>query len=174
MKNSSNNADKLRVYLKRLGNPYASLQVVDDVDVLDYSFAQTDERSEQVRRLRNPYATLAADEDLASISQEPVQVKPVSTRQQTLSKATFNARCREIFKQYIPHIEKGRIRKHHREFITRNESKSPTIRHLIVSELSKYDLSDLHGVSTQFNRERDTLTEQKLKYIAQKYIDNGD
>jgi hypothetical protein len=41
-----------------------------------------------------------------------------------LSKTEFRSACRAIFGYYIPAIENGRLRAHHREFIIRNESSS--------------------------------------------------
>jgi hypothetical protein len=83
----------------------------------------------------------------------------------SLSKEGFIAGCRRIFRQYIPSVEKGRLRQHHRDFITRNQGRGGSIRHLLLQELSKYDLSGLPGMEARFNRERNDLTDQKLKQI---------
>jgi hypothetical protein len=82
-----------------------------------------------------------------------------------LSKAEFRAACRAIFGYYIPAIEKGRLRAHHREFISRNESSSSERRFRLYSELKRYDLSSISGIHSHFNRERDALTDAKLREI---------
>ena len=79
-----------------------------------------------------------------------------------LSKTEFQSACRAIFRYYIPAIENGRLRGHHREFITRNESRSGEKRFRLFSELRRYDLSSIPGINPQFNRERDALTGAKL------------
>jgi hypothetical protein len=89
---------------------------------------------------------------------------PVSSTGSTLSKAEFRAGCRRIFGQYIPALERGRLRTHHRDFITRNESSSPARRHRLVKHLEKYDISKTHGVTAHFNR-GEPLTDEKLKQI---------
>jgi hypothetical protein len=82
-----------------------------------------------------------------------------------LSKTEFRAGCRAIFGYYIPAIENGRLRAHHREFITRNESSSGEKRFRLYSELKRYDLSSIIGINPHFNRERDALTDAKLREI---------
>jgi len=82
-----------------------------------------------------------------------------------LSKAEFRAACRAVFGYYVPAIEKGRLRTHHREFITRNESSSNEKRFRLYSELKRYDLSSITGLKSHFNRERDALTDAKLREI---------
>jgi hypothetical protein len=82
-----------------------------------------------------------------------------------LSKAGFRTTCRAVFGYYIPAIESGRLRAHHREFITRNESRSAQERFRLYSELKRYDLSSITGINPQFNRERDALTHTKLQEI---------
>jgi hypothetical protein len=65
----------------------------------------------------------------------------------------------------MPALEKGRLRDHHRDFIVRNESRSPETRHRLLALLAKYDLATHPGLTGQFNRERDVFTEQKLRTI---------
>ncbi len=163
MAENSGKPDYMRAYLKRLGNPYASLQVVDDAGQKDASIISNDPQRPYVRH-PYAYASMEADSDTAesdvtscAISKHPAKV--------VLTKAEFRARCRRIFEQYIPAIEKGRLRRYHRDFITRNESRTPTTRYLLVSELQKYDLSTIPGLKAHFNRETESLTEAKLKQI---------
>jgi hypothetical protein len=82
-----------------------------------------------------------------------------------LSKTEFESACRAIFRYYIPAIENGRLRAHHREFITRNESSSAQRRFRLHSELKRYDLASIPGMTPRFNRERDALTDAKLREI---------
>jgi hypothetical protein len=82
-----------------------------------------------------------------------------------LSKTEFRSACRAIFSYYIPAIENGRLRAHHREFITRNESSSAEKRFRLHAELKRYDLSSIAGINPQFNREREAFTGAKLREI---------
>lgn len=154
-----------RAYIRRLENPYASLEIPED----DFEVVQASDLSDKERlyRLRgNPYAKLAmeegGEEDAVST---PIVRQPVTPAPQSLSKKDFESRCRRIFGLYIPPLEKGRLRPHHRRFIERNGTRSPTARARLVRELEKYDLSSLHGVKAYFNRERDVFTEAKLQQI---------
>lgn len=134
-------------YLKLLGNPYASLQVVDP--------ACAEEAPEHLT------GQLFADESSPDIAAAP----PVATKVGTLSKKEFRERCRRIFEQYIPAMEQGKLRDHQRDFINRNELSSPAIRYALFAELKKYDLSSVSGLKGQFNREYDAFTDEKLKQI---------
>src|SRR5205809_6161751 len=108
----------VRAALRRLGNPYASLQIGDEVEVDDDFEVLTDEQHTYIHRLENQYAILSvalrAPEKSAEVS--------AATEEQPLSKADFDKECRRIFRPYIPALEKGRLRPHHRDFITRNHS----------------------------------------------------
>jgi hypothetical protein len=84
-----------------------------------------------------------------------------------VTKEEFEAECRRILMQYIPAAEAGRLRAHYREFIRRNLSRSAAIRAKILQLLKKYDISDRSGLAAQFNRERDEITEEKLRDIEQ-------
>lgn len=156
-------AEALKAYLKRMENPYLSLQVTDDAEdqtVIDATSAAIQPY------VRHPYAFLSAPENENDTPLHKVAVaRPVKKTSGTLSKAEFRHRCRRIFEQYIPAMEESRLRKHHQDFIARNESASPAARHLLFSELQKYDLSNEPGLRARFNRERDSLTEEKLKQI---------
>ena len=158
MSSPARKSPEVQTYLRVLGNPYASAQMFDDDE---------DVPKNAVYRLRgNPYAKLALEEVRQGLpnSESSVSSKLVPKRQsaQSLSKADFRAQARGIFEQYIPPIEKGRLRTHHRDFITRNEASSPSRRHRLIARLKKYDISAMQGIMPQFNRERDALTESKL------------
>lgn len=113
----------------------------------------------------NPYASIASldndDEDETDAPHRPDLIPG------ELSKVDFVAGCRRLFAQYIPSMERGRLRPEHRDFITRNSSRSAKIRFRLLKELRRYDLSDLPDVQPQFNREDDRLTAKKLIEIEQ-------
>jgi hypothetical protein len=90
---------------------------------------------------------------------------PEARKTGLLSKTEFRSACRAVFGNYIPAIENGRLRAHHREFITRNESCSGEKRFRLYSELKRYDLTSIPGITPQFNRERDAFTGAKLQEI---------
>lgn len=172
VKNQSANSDKIREYLRCLGNPYASLQVIDEVFEYESKSVVSQARRAHIRALQNPYANLATMEDLSASDTDMAAPKSM-TKSATVSKAAFREGCRSIFLQYIPALERGGrvLRRYHQDFILRNESRSPAVRYRLLSELQKYNLSDLQGLSTQFNREKETLTEEKLKLIERVAID---
>lgn len=94
-----------------------------------------------------------------------IQDDPEPGKVEGLSKTEFRLGCRVIFRYYIPALENGRLRARHREFITRNESSSGEKRFRLYSELKRYDLSSITGITPHFNRERDALTDAKLRDI---------
>jgi hypothetical protein len=160
----TNNGDRseiIKAYLRRLGNPYASLQIGDDVEGVE---ATKSPRDEQRLYVRHPYALIPQAEEAQETASDVVAKLPVSPTGGTLSKAEFRSGCRRIFGQYIPALEKGRLRAHHRDFITRNESSSPARRHCLVKHLEKYDISKTQGFTAHFNR-GEPLTDEKLKQI---------
>lgn len=166
VKKSLHYSAALKAYLKRLENPYASLQICDDVEKTEIEVHNDEQHS--YRLLQNPYAKLSMAgeaEEAEEASSKPIPMSPVASTRGSLSKAEFRVRSRRIFEQYIPALEKGRLRAHHRDFITRNQSCSPPKRYRLVKELEKYDLAKVHGLKAHFNREREALTSEKLKQI---------
>jgi hypothetical protein len=165
MKKPRRLSDAVKTRLRELGNPYASLQMFDEVeDVIveanDAPLGLTLKQSE------NPWATLYFKVDPTEKSAAMADVaKPKVAAKLKVSKSEFQQACRAIFRCYIPEVEKGRIRDHHRDFILRNESRPPATRHRALEELRRYDLSTIAGFQTHFNRERDVFTEAKLKEI---------
>jgi len=149
--------DALRV----LGNPYASLQAYEDPEIRSLT---AKERTYK-RRLEDPYASLSIGipEGTSSLAVKAPAVQPVG-----VPKAEFERECRRIFGQYIPAVEKGRLRRHHTNFITRNVGRAPGIRGALLAELRKFDLGDALGFRARFNRERDVFTEAKLREIELK------
>ncbi len=93
---------------------------------------------------------------------------PAAGKAGELSKTEFRSACRAIFRNYIPAIENGRLRGYHREFIGRNESSSGVKRFRLHAELQRYDLSSITGINPQFNREREALTDAKLREIERR------
>jgi hypothetical protein len=177
--NDSKRRDAITAYIYLLGNPYAKEQLIgleeqqpgltqQSADA-DLRPATADERA-YARRQQNQYALLsvAISDVKAAPSAAPSsadELKDQLGNKATLSKNDFIAGCRRIFRHYIPSVERGRLRRHHRDFITRNQNRSASTRQLLMQELSKYDLSAVPGVEVRFNREREDLTDQKLKQI---------
>lgn len=122
------------------------------------------QRRAHIRALEDPYASLSVD-DVPTVPRGVGQSRPRAVARLTCSKAEFQARCRAIFAGYMPALERGRLRDHHRDFVLRNESRSPDMRYRLLAQLSKYDLSAHTGLTGRFNRERDVFTEQKLRAI---------
>lgn len=158
-------SDAVRARLRQLGNPYASLQLLDE-DEGAVTRPSTSPQELTLKLTQNPWATLyyGADDPVhATATASFAQVKAsVSFK---LSKSEFRQACRAIFRCYIPEIEKGRIRDHHRDFIVRNESRSATRRFQVLDALRRYDLSSVPGFQAHFNRERDVFTDAKLREI---------
>jgi hypothetical protein len=152
----------IREYLRLLGNPYASLQVVDDVEELEAAEIVGNEKHSYVR---HPYAFISQAEEAQETVSHPVARPLAGPIKGELSKVEFRAKCRRIFIPYIPALEKGKLRKHHRDFISRNESRSATMRHRLVTFLERYDILQVPGINAQFNREREVFTEEKLNQI---------
>jgi hypothetical protein len=180
----------IRAALKRLGNPYALTQVDGFVDEPPAQLAQVSSEplakppSDRRKSARlasnqqdlfaqpsppndgtpsgNPYASLA------NIVDEPISTAARSTpeRADSMSQADFDSGCRRIFSQYIPALERGRLRPEHRDFIDRNKTRAGGIRAKLLKALQKYDLSHL-TLQPQFNRESESVTAQKLKEIEQ-------
>jgi len=175
MSKPSRYSEAVKAYLERLGNPYASLQLFGaPEEEEENSLANNASRPYQL--LQNPYAKLSIEgevEGTREASSASTTSLSVEKGKESLSIAEFRARTRRIFKQYIPVLENGRLRAHHRDFISRNESCSPTKRYRLVRQLEKYDLSNVEGLKARFNREREPLTEEKLKQI-ERLVDSED
>jgi hypothetical protein len=165
--------EAMTAYIRALGNPYAKLQIMGEEEQQELELelrAPTQVESEYARLLENQYALLS----IALADPVPTVAPTDSTAKKTqlqlnsegiLSKRDFDIGCRRIFRPYIPSVEKKHLRRHHRDFIVRNVNRSPSERYLLLKELSKYDLSALPGMEARFNREREDLTDEKLKLI---------
>jgi len=140
---------------------------VDD-ELLPPTPAETD----YLRRQRHPYAKLSVT--VPDAGQESVVSTALKQRavKNTVSQEIFELESRRILGLYIPGVEKGRLRPHYVAFISRNKSRSPSTRYKILQKLRKYDLSDISGFEGRFNREREELTEAKLREIEQSVGDD--
>jgi hypothetical protein len=140
------------------------LQVVEAPATPAEFRAPSAEERAYIRLLENQYALLsiAIPEEKASPAITSLRTQPSVP---DISKADFEKECRRILRQYIPALEKGRIRSHHRDFIIRNIGRAPGIRYALLHKLRKYDLGDIQGFQARFNRERDPFTDAKLREI---------
>jgi hypothetical protein len=170
----SKDPNAVKAYLRLLGNPYAKLQIDDgrpDDGEVALREPTAEERAYAVKQ-GNQYTLLSVAIAERHVPSAPPAVAPQrsSASKDELSKADFVTEARRVFRPYIPAAEKGRLRRHHQDFITRNQNRSPAIRHALIKELGKYDLTIQPGISAQFNRERDLLTEHKLRQIERSVL----
>jgi hypothetical protein len=148
--------------LRELGNPYACIQTYPVPEIR----ARTKEESAYIRELGDQYASLSIVIPGPETS-VPVRA-PVAQVPATASKVEFEKECRRVFRQYIPAVEKNRLRRHHLNFIARNAGRAPGIRGALLADLRKFDLGDTPGFRARFNRERNPFTEAKLREIELK------
>jgi hypothetical protein len=181
-----NHRDAVAEYVRRLGNPYAKQQLIGVEEEKEKAMVAaqsadpdlrqpTEDERAYAKRQGNQYTLLSVaiaepQKEVAAAGQLIKKPKRTPTGTASLSKNDFIAGCRRIFRHYIPAVENGRIRRHHRDFITHNQNRSSTARYSLLKELSKYDLSALPGVQARFNREREDLTDQKLKQIERSVL----
>jgi hypothetical protein len=144
--------------MKEPNIPAAKVGVIDD-ELME----PTEEQTAYLRRQGNQYAKLSVllPEETAGSATAGQSYNSKSTA----SKEEFDAYCRKIFGFYIPAAEKGRLRPHHRNFINRNQARSPAGRYKIMQLLKRYEFSSHSAMEAQFNRERPELTESKLREI---------
>ena len=83
----------------------------------------------------------------------------------TVSKTEFRKLASRIFRQYVPELERGCLRVYMVDFIQRNERQPARIRCLLLKALERFDLSDLSGAIPYFNREDQSLSDEKLREI---------
>lgn len=159
-------SSKFREALRGMGNPYATLDAEPQTAVSPALTADAVWRADFIRG-ENPCAWDYYFDALESPPPESpaVAVLPIPSASQGLSQAQFEQRARAIFRPYVPMEERGKLRDHHRDFITRNRTRSPQVRFRLINALSKYDLSSTPGLNPQFNREQDDLTRAKLGEI---------
>lgn len=129
----------------------------------------------------NPYAHAQEAEEVADQrpaashnERRPLQSEAKVSSIRPTSKQDFRAGCRRIFTGYMPNHLRHRLRKEHRDFITRNESRPPLERTQILGALQRYDLGTTPGIRAQFNREDTLSLEEKLRRIEKDALENED
>jgi len=155
-----------------LENPYAHVEYLEEAQDTLPRWAAADSR-----KLIHPYAHPSLVEDLMEAevglaSSNPPALTVVASNEaaskkksarNTATKKQFRSESVRIFRQYIPPLESGKLRDHHKAFIARNESKSDRTRFELLNGLKRYDLADVAGMRSHFNREPIDLTEEKLR-----------
>ena len=169
MSTQSNDAENARAYVRLLQNPYASLSIQDEPEESIPVETTLEQKRTYFRKLENPHAHSEVFGESTAI-QESVEAKPtplVSPKgaNRQISKRDFQDGCRRILLQYTPPDEGPVLRQHYRDFISRNENRSPEQRFRFLNELGKYDISTSGNFKPQFNREQELLTARKLEQI---------
>ena len=159
----------IRAARKGLENPYAHSEDLEE-------HAQS-----ALFRSGNPYATLAGWDGAEDGGQIETIVTPRAAARPPLkrsikaelSKADFRSECQRIFFPYVPPHLPRRIPQHQRDFIARNERRSPSVRFCLAQSLRRYDLSNTPGISPQFNRELPVeISELKLRRLEAEIPDD--
>ena len=138
----SRNDPAVQAMLRALGNPYAAEQMFEPRDDRGIRPESVSAR-ELLRRSENPHAYdyyLGTESPAAAATAAPPQPLPGRATAK-LPKDGFRSECRSIFRRYIPALERGKLRPHHLAFVARNENWSGEIRHALVAELRRYDLT---------------------------------
>jgi hypothetical protein len=117
-------------------------------------------------RSGNPYANVPNDDEVRSQIANAANASAAGAPS-TATKQEFRDSLTLMFSRYSPVLIRNRLRPHYREFIARNESRTPAQRFEIISSLRKYDLSGLRGLTTYLNRDDDPFTEGVLKAIEE-------
>ena len=160
--------EEAKAYAKRLQNPYAMLSIEIFAEPQTTFDSHAAKKHAYLKTLEDPYATHSVLDEAVVDAQSSTAMRSQPMRHGLigkLSKKDFRSQCRRIFSQYIPDDEGNTLRSHHRDFIIRNESKSADVRFQLAAQLGKYDLSSMQHIRPRFNRERDTLTIDKLLKI---------
>jgi hypothetical protein len=98
-------------------------------------------------------------------------VGAVADKEQELSATAFEARARAILRQYMPAAEGRSLRPSFRDFISRNKLRSGRVRHRLIQSLGRFDLTDMQGLQTQFNRDHSEQdTDRRLIEIEQQAL----
>lgn len=129
-----------RAYVRKLENPYASVQLEEDTQKSPDA-AMSMQNREIYRRSENPHAFHYYADSPEPGTQPSVSERSARSRSTKcfLSKAAFRSRCQAIFRPYIPIMERGQLRPHHRDFIARNESQPGDVRFALIEKLQRYD-----------------------------------
>lgn len=132
-------------------------------DVDDELRPPTPQETEYLRRQQDPYAKLSVT--LREPTEHQVGSNTATTNNQTCSRKDFEFEARRILGFYVPGVKKSVLPLHYREFIARNANRDGTQRLKVLQQLRRYDLRDVVGINTYFNREKEELTEAKLREI---------
>lgn len=137
-------------------------------------------RSEFIGLMQNPHAA----EEIETYSEwearqntsPPPMPSPISLSSRRVNfapmgKNAFDTECRRIFRQYSPMgSDKIGLPERYRTFISTHRDLSPIQRGFIVSELRKYDLSDLgtqnYSLNQDFDEAGQVISEAKLADIS--------
>jgi len=122
------------------------------------------EEDKYICRQQNPYAKLSIAIPDSNPQKSGVTVAQPALGKKTVSKECFKAESGRILGFYVPAIER-KLRANYKAFIARNLERSPAARSKVLSGLQKYDLSDVGGLQSRFNREQEDVTEDKLRKI---------
>src|ERR1700683_3205153 len=150
--------------LEDLQNPYATLDLFPE----KVAEAAAEANRAAYRAPENPHARHYYYPEPELLLDKPADATERNAPESTprsLPKKEFRETCRGIFRPYIPALERGTLRPHHRNFIARNESRPGSIRYALVAQLRRYDLSAIPGLTSQFNRESEDITAAKLAEI---------
>lgn len=130
-----------------------------------------------VRKSQDPYAYYAVFGDQEDAEPPALNISAPtalpSHQVVGLSKKDFHSACRRIFLQYTPQAEGQVLRPQYRDFIVRNEQRSPVERAGLVAELSRYDFHSSGNFKPHFNREQELLTQAKLREIEKTVLKSG-
>lgn len=166
-----------RAYLRKLRNPYATEQL-DEGTNEPVRAAKPSAHDPRLSAPNSPPEIERSDvwisqDPYASLSSEPPRRQLRALRavaKSTCSRTAFRTGCSRIFHFYTHAPGRGSLREEHIAFIARNEDRSPEIRYELLRELQRFDLSDVPGLKPQLNREKDALTEEKLKTLERKVL----
>lgn len=136
-------------------------------------FAVLPEQPRKEQPSGNPYRSLAdLEDDEPEVAAIPQGKATASSAEGTATQAEFVRWFRRFFSQYMPALERDRLKPEYRDFIERNKGRSPKSRFRLIQAMQRYDLSGL-ALSPQFNRESEAETAQKLRDIEKSIGEDG-
>jgi hypothetical protein len=166
-----------KVFLKRLGNPYAKLSVFDEEDfVREQHHAMGDQYAAHnlswpgIKAVVNPQQmTFDSPKNSAAIIPLPINKR---VQMPIVSLPFFKKRLREIFMTYSSPAERenGKISPHFSGFIKHYENVTGEMRHAILKEFEPFDLASLGKINPHYNRDDIDGIKTKLERIKLKYL----
>jgi hypothetical protein len=145
---------------KRPGSQISPPEMADDEFL-----PPTPEQVEYLRKQQHPYAKLSVTARGSNTTSDVRTPSIEYAAKGTLSKKEFDFETRRILGFYVPGVRRGALPPHYRDFLARNLKRNGFERFKVLEQLRKYDLSDVPGVESHFNREKEELTEAKLRQI---------